>query len=154
MKPVIIAFLAILALGALVAGFTIMHTTSDASKVPLTICTDRDKYSLMMSSTVGIGLTPGYPSSVDNSTVSFRWQTDYGRFLSWESPDFKVNELRSDVTIDDGKIYWSYLWEDGKKARPPVHVTLTMIDRATGKALATASLEIGWDGQDNAVVRA
>jgi hypothetical protein len=154
MKPVIIAFLAILALGALVAGFMVMQTTSDAGKVPLSICTDRDKYSLMMSSTVGIGLTPGYPATVDNRTVSFRWQTDYGRFLSWESPDFKVNELASDVTTGDGKVYWSYLWEDGKKQRPPVHVTLTMIDKATGKALGTACLEIGWDDRDNAVVRA
>jgi hypothetical protein len=154
MKPVIIAFFAILALGALIAGFTIMQPTSDASKVPLTISTDRDSYSLIMSSTVGIGLTPVYPSTIDNGTVSFRWQTDYGNFLSWKAPYFKVNELGSDVTADDGKIYWSYLSEDGKKARPPVHVTLTMIDRATGKALGTASLEIGWGDQDNAVVKA
>jgi len=154
MKPVILVFLVILALGALIAVFTIMQPTSGSVKVPLTISTDRDKYSLMMSSTVGIGLTPGYPSSVNNSTVRFRWQTDYGNFLSWRSPDFKVNEQRSDVTIDDGKIYWSYFLEDGEEARPPVHITLTMIDRATGKALDTASLEIGWNDRDIAVVRA
>ncbi|HEY3273620.1 MAG TPA: hypothetical protein VGJ92_07665 [Methanocella sp.] len=154
MKPAIIVFLAILALVALIAGFTVMQTTSDAGKVPLTICTDRDSYSLIMSSTVGIGLTPGYPASVDNRTVSFRWQTDYGNFLSWNAPDFKVNERGTNVTIDNGKIYWSYLSEDGKKQRPPVQVTLTMIDRATGKELGNARLEIGWDDRDNAVVRA
>ena len=117
MKPVIIAFFAILALVALIAGFTIMQTTSDASQVPLTICTDRDSYSLIMSSTVGIGLTPGYPTSVDNRTVIFLWQADYGHFLSWKAPDFKVNELGNVVYTDDGKIYWSYLSEDGKKAQ-------------------------------------
>jgi hypothetical protein len=154
MKPAKIAFITILILAALIAGFAIMQTTSDRGKVPLTIGTDRNVYSPMMSSTVGIGLTPGYPSTVDNRTVSFRWQTDYGHFLSWKAPDFKVNELGSEVTTDDGKIYWSYLWEEGKKARPSVHVTLTMIDRATGKEMGAAILEIGWGDEDIAFVRA
>ena len=35
-----------------------------------------------------------------------------------------------------------------------VHVTLIMIDKASGVALANASLAIGRDDQDNAVVRA
>ncbi len=154
MKPAIIAFFAILALVVLIAGFTIMQTTSDASQVPLTICTDRDSYSLIMSSTVGIGLTPGYSTSVDNRTVIFLWQADYGHFLSWKAPDFKVNELGNVVYTDDGKVYWSYLSEDGKKARPSVHVALTMIDKASGAVLDNTSLEIGWGDQDNAVVRA
>jgi hypothetical protein len=105
MKPAIIALFAIMALGALVAGFTIMQTTSDTAEVPLTICTDRNFYSTSMDVTVGIGLTPSYPPAVDNGTVSFRWQTDYGNFLSWKSPDFRVIELGTDLTTDDGKIY-------------------------------------------------
>jgi hypothetical protein len=154
MKPFTVAIFTVIALAALIAGFALMWPAPGDNNVPLKIITDRDRYSLIMSSTVGIGLTPGYPATVDNQTVRFRWQTDYGNFLSWKAPDFKVNEQGAEVTTDDGKIYWSYLSEDAISGRPPVHITLTMIDRNTGKALGTARLEIGWDDGDTAVVRA
>ena len=154
MKPFTLALFALIALAAVIACFALTRPAPGDNDVPLKINADRDRYSLTMSSTVGIGLTPGYPSTVDNRTVSFRWQTDYGQFLSWKAPDFKVNELGTSVTTDDGKVYWSYLPEDGTKARPPVHVVLTMIDRASGVARGNASLAIGWDDQDNAVVKA
>jgi hypothetical protein len=154
MKPLTLAFFAIIALVALIAGFALTRPTSGDNSVPLSINADRDRYSLIMSSTVGIGLTPGYPATVDNKTVTFHWQTDYGNFISWKAPDFIVNEQGADVTTDDGKIYWSYLSEEASGGRPPVHITLTMIDRASGKTLGTASREIGWEEQDVAVVKA
>jgi hypothetical protein len=154
MKPFTITLFAVIALAALIAGFALTRPVPGDNNVPLTINADRDRYSLIMSSTIGIGLTPGYPTTIDNRSVSFRWQTDYGSFLSWKAPDFKIVELGSEVTTDDEKIYWSNLSEDGKKARPPVHIRLTMIDRATGKAVGSARLEIDWSDRDDAVVRA
>lgn len=154
MKPFIIALFAVIALVALIAGIALTRPMPGDNSLPLTINADRDRYSLIMSSTAGIGLTPGYPATVDNRTVTFRWQTDHGHFVSWKAPDFKVDEQGADVTADDEKIYWSYRSEKPVSGRPPVHITLTMIDRNTGKTLGTAHREIGWEDRDVAVVKA
>ncbi len=71
-----------------------------------------------------------------------------------ECPGLQGQRAGPDVTTDDGKIYWSYLSEEASGGRPPVHITLTMIDRASGKTLGNASLEIGWGDRDVAVVKA
>lgn len=115
------------------------------SSVPLGIIADRPNYTPLMSSTVGIGLTPEYPSSINNSTVSFLWHTDYGYFLSWESPDFKVKNNGQDAVTTDRKIYWSYSPEDMDKDKPPVHITLAMIDKEAGRTLNTTGIGIAWE---------
>jgi hypothetical protein len=112
---------------------------------PLAISVDRMIYTPTMSSTVGIGLTPEYPSGIDNETVSFRWRTDYGYFLSWEAPDFKVTNNGQDVIGPDHKVYWSYSPDDMDKEKPPVHVTLTMVDKASGRAMNSTGIEIRWE---------
>ncbi len=142
----IFIMLSLLAIGC--AGY---QASSD--RTPISIKTDRVNYTPLMSSTVGIGLTPEFPQAIDIGTVSFRWQTDYGYFISWKAPDFKVNQLGTDVTTDDGKIYWSYSPDDIDKDKPPVRVTLTMVDKATGKAINTTGLDIGWEGQGIASVK-
>jgi hypothetical protein len=154
MKLFTLALIALIALAALIMAMAVMQPTAENGTVPLKINASPTLYTLAMSSTPGIGLTPVFPDSIDNSTVSFRWQTNYGRFLSWNAPDFKINEQGMNVTVGDGKIYWSYLYEEGKVTRPPVHISLTMIDKATGKTLGTAGREIAWDEHDLAVVRA
>ena len=77
----------------------------------------------------------------------------YGLWLFYilGAPDFKVNGLGPDTVADD-KIYWSYNVSDMGKDKPPVHVTLSIIDRATGKVINTTSMEIGWKDRDMAVV--
>ncbi len=126
---------------ALAAGCTSAATDG----MPLGIKVERTGFTPLMSSTVGIGMAPVYPSSIGNDTVRFRWQTNYGYFLSWEAPDFKVGNNGTDVTTTDRKVYWSYDPGDMGKEKPPVHVTLTMIDRATGRALNTTGIDIGWE---------
>jgi hypothetical protein len=141
----IFIMLSLLAIGC--AGY---QASSD--RTPISIKTDRVNYTPLMSSTVGIGLTPEYPLTIANGTVSFCWHTDYGYFISWKAPDFKVHELGPDVTTDDGKIYWSYSPDNIDKDKPPVRVTLTMVDKATGKAINTTGLDIGWENKDFARV--
>ncbi len=152
MKLFNLALIVAVVLLAVLTGLAVLHPASD--QVPMAIDADRDHYSPAMSSTVGIGLTPDYPPYVDNRTVIFRWQADYGHFISWDTPAFKVENLGNTVYKDDGKIYWSYLSEDEKIARPPVHIALTMINRTSGAVLGDASLEIGWDDYNSAVVKA
>ncbi len=76
---------------------------------------------------------------------------DYGYFISWGTPDFTVNDLGAD-TIGDHKIYWSYNVSYMAEEKPLAHVTLSMVDRVTGKAINTSSIEIGWKDNDMAVV--
>lgn len=144
--------LSFVVLAALIAGY--IYAGAGADEPPqLTIIADRHVYTPAMSSTVGIGLTPGYPVLVDNETVAFRWKTDYGYFISWDAPDYKVNNRGQDITMGDGKIYWSYHPDDMDKEKPVVHVTLLMIEKASGRALNTTSIEIGWADKHTALFR-
>jgi hypothetical protein len=145
-----IVFLAVIMLAMIIAGCASPKASSE-DRVPLTIDVDRDIYTPAMSSTVGIGLTPVYPSSTDNGTVSFRWQSDFGYFISWKAPDFKVITLRSDISADDQKIYWSYSPDDMGREKQPVRVTLTIIDKASGRTLNSTSLIITWKDLDTAI---
>ena len=150
MKGKYITLFGILAIVFLASGCVGFKATTD--QVPLGIAVDRLNYTPLMSSTVGIGLTPQYPAGIDNATVGFRWQTDYGYFLSWGAPDFKVNNNGKDVTGTDRKVYWSYSPDDMGKEKPTAHVTLTMVDRATGRAINTTGIDIGWESRDVARV--
>jgi hypothetical protein len=131
-------------------GYTV-YQTSINDRTTLGIAADRQNYTPMMSSTVGIGLTPVF--SVDNKTVDFIWHTDYGHFVSWGPPDFKVYEKGPDVISDDSKIYWSYSPDDMDKEKPPVHITLTMVDKASGKAINKTGIDIGWINRQVAVIK-
>ncbi|WP_424357721.1 hypothetical protein [Methanocella sp. MCL-LM] len=100
-------------------------------------------YTLTMSSVPGIGLTPAYSPGIDNKTMSFRWQTDNGHFLSWSNST--VRDLGSDVTTDDTTVYWSYKPGDIGSDKPIAHVCLELIDSASGHVIDTATLHIGWE---------
>jgi hypothetical protein len=119
---------------------------------PIGILPDRHDYTPLMSSTVGIGLIPEYPASVDNQTVSFRWHTDYGYFLTWGAPDFRVSNEGQYVTGTDNKIYWSYSPDEMGREKPPAHVTLEMIERASGRVINITSINIAWIDRDVAEV--
>ena len=150
MKGKYIASLGILAIVIIACGCTGYKAATDEAS--LDIAYDRINYTPLMSSTVGIGLTPVYPVSIDNDTISFRWHTDHGYFLSWGEPDFKVYNDGKDVTGTDQKLYWSYSPDDMGKEKPAAHITLTMVDKASGRTLNTTSIDIGWESKDIARV--
>ncbi len=143
MRGKFLALICLLTIAFLACGCAGYKATTGS--VPLGIIADRAIYTPLMSSTVGIGLTPEYPSSVNNSTVNFHWHTDYGYFLSWGSPDFKVTNNGQDVVTTDRTIYWSYSPDDMDKEKPPVHVTLTMVDKMSGRTLNTTGIDITWE---------
>lgn len=143
MRGKYINVICLLTMAFLACGCAAYNATTGS--MPLGIIADRANYTPLMSSTVGIGLTPEYPSSINNSTVSFLWHTDYGYFLSWESPDFKVTNNGQDAVTMDRKIYWSYSPEDMDKDKPPVHITLTMADKVSGKTLNATGIDITWE---------
>jgi hypothetical protein len=118
----------------------------------VTIQIDRDIYTPIMSSTVGIGLTPVHTLERPPETVRFHWHTDYGYFVAWDSPDFKVKLLGPEVINNGKKIYWSYDPGEMGAEKPSVEISLQIEDAQSAQFLAGASLKIGWEDQDTARV--
>jgi hypothetical protein len=82
------------------------------------------------------------------------WKTDYGHFVGWDAPDYIVRDLsNTSASGNQTKVYWTYIGENESGGRPPVHVTLDIIDRVTDATLGHAERVIGWDtGNDTAVI--
>jgi len=119
----------------------------------LKIQADRDIYTPLMSSTVGIGLTPEYLSKRNLETVKFHWKTNYGYFISWNSPDFKVNMLGAEVINGGEKIYWSYDPNEIGVNKPDVKISLKIEDTKSEKTLAETNLDIIWEDTGTAKVK-
>jgi hypothetical protein len=116
------------------------------------IQTDRETYIPLMSSTVGIGLTPVITPEGIPQNVYFHWRTDYGSFIAWSSPDFIVKQLGTEVVNNGGKIYWSYDPSEMGIPKPLVTISLQLIETQSGLVLARSNLKIGWQDQDTAKV--
>lgn len=112
-----------------------------------------EKYIPLMSSTVGIGLTPAYTGSVD---VVYSWNASYGHFISWNASDWKVNQLGDTVETTNETIYWSYSPDDMGKEKPPVTIRLIIkrpprVHGGSG-TIAWKDLHIHWENTDTAVI--
>jgi len=118
----------------------------------ITIQIDRDVYTPLMSSTVGIGLTPVNTLEGSPEIVKYHWHTDYGYFVAWDSPDFKVRLLGQEVINNEEKIYWSYDPNEMGTEKPSVEISLQMESARSGRVLAGARLKIEWEDQDTAKV--
>jgi hypothetical protein len=149
-----------LVIGLLVLGVAMLATGivalaiqgDDLLPEEVTIQTDRDAFIPIMSSTVGIGLIPAYELERPPETVQLRWSTDYGYFVAWDSPDFKVNLLGTEVINNGERIYWSYDPGEMGIIKPTVGISLQVENAQSGQVLAEARLEIGWEDKDTARV--
>jgi hypothetical protein len=103
-----------------------------------------------MSSTPGIGLEPVI-TGTDAGTVSFAWKATYGRFLTWNSPDFKVNTLGDFATTHGEKIYWTYSDRPSLTANP-VTINVTATDTASGQLLGSSAVTLAWVGNNSVTV--
>jgi hypothetical protein len=146
------AFLCVIIIVILISGFAACAQPDDVLPEEVTIQTDRDVYIPIMSSAVGIGLIPVYTLESPPETVQLHWRTDYGYFVAWDSPDFKVNLLGTEVINNGEKIYWSYDPGEMGAKKPSVEISLQIEDAQSGQVLAEASLKIGWEDQDTARV--
>lgn len=131
---------------------TLGSQPDDSSPGDVTIETDRDTYTPIMSSTVGIGLTPVSTLARPPQTVQYHWRTDFGHFATWDPPEFRVNLLGTEVITNGEKIYWSYNPDEMGAEKPSVHISLHIEDAQSGQVLTGTNLEIGWDDQDTARV--
>jgi len=76
-------------------------------KIEVTIDSQINEYSPLMSSTPGIPLTAKFNGSISESNIIFHWVTEQGTFLNWQPSTGKVSVLDKDIKINDQKIYWS-----------------------------------------------
>ena len=134
---------------------TIPKETFSESKLDeeVKIQADRDTYTPELSSTVGIGLTPIYTLDRHLETVKFHWHTNYGHFVSWKLPDYKVNLLGTEVINNGEKIYWSYTSNEMDLKKPFVQISLRIEDAQSGQLLTESSLKIYWEDGDIAKVK-
>jgi hypothetical protein len=137
------------------AGVTTTGCTNDVcSFVPLSISpqpvtslrieASPQRYSPMMSSTPGIGLAPN-ATGFDPSAASFAWNASYGQFLSWNAPDYHVNQLGPATSNSGKKLYWSFI-DKPSSTTEPVIITVTARDPVTGSVLGTSTVTLAWDG--------
>ncbi len=127
---------------SLLSGYLVCQNSQTVSFEKVEIQTDIDTYTPLMSSTVGIGLTPY--AQKDFGNVKFHWRTNYGHFVSWGLSDLKVNLLGAETVNTGEKIYWSYDPALMDKEKPSVQITLSVEDAESGTVLAQTELEIIW----------
>jgi hypothetical protein len=104
-----------------------------------------------MSSTPGVGLeltAVGFRPE----NASFAWKASYGHFLSWNAPDYRVNELGDSTTNNGEKLYWSFTGKPASTATP-VTITVTATENGSGRILGSESVTLAWDGNDVVVVK-
>jgi hypothetical protein len=121
--------------------------------VDLSIRVSPERYIPLMSSTVGIGLTPQYSGP---GPVVYSWNASYGYFLGWNAPDFKVIPYSSSIETTEPTIYWSYSPDEMGKEKPPVTIRLVIKTppRSHGgnATIAWRDLHITWENTDTAVI--
>jgi hypothetical protein len=117
----------------------------------VTIVASPPRYSPVMSSTPGVGLeltAIGFPPA----DATFTWNATYGHFLSWNAPDYRVNELGDSTTNNGEKLYWSFTGKPASTATP-VTITVTATENGSGRILGSESVTLAWDGNDVVVVK-
>jgi hypothetical protein len=90
-----------------------------------------------MSSTVGFDLTPWY-TGPDAASARYRWVADYGTFLTWDPPEYRIMDAGSKVVTGNATVYWTYRPAVPGSEPEQVTVSLTVEDSRTGSVLARA----------------
>jgi hypothetical protein len=94
-------------------------------------------YSPEMSSTVGFDLTPHYSAPVSKS-LQYHWRAEYGTFVTWNAPGFRVIDLGKDAITGNQTVYWTYLPVSPGEEPARVVVSVSVEDPRTGEVLAKA----------------
>ena len=123
---------------------------SSPATTSLSIIASPQRYTPLMSSTVGIGLTVN-PVGFNRTDAMYQWSANYGQFLSWAPPDYTVIPLRNPATTHGEKIFWSFT---SKTQSPDTPVVITVVAKdPSGTALGTSQLILDWDGDFAVTVR-
>ena len=121
-------------------------------KVSVRLEASPQRYSPMMSSTPGIGLTPNV-TGFRTADATFEWNATFGSFLMWDAPDYKVHQIGNPVATDSRTIYWTFT-ERPASTKAPVVITVTARDTTKrGAVLGSSTVTLSWDGDYAVMVR-
>jgi hypothetical protein len=134
---------------SVVSSVTVPVTS--AGPTGITLRASPQRYSPVMSSTPGIGLEP-VVTGFRAQDATFAWKASYGEFLSWNSPDFKINRLGDTVTNHGEKLYWSFIDKPSSMATPVV-ITVTATDNVSESLLGSSTATLAWDGDYTVTVK-
>lgn len=134
--------LILLVAGTLACGCT---GNPDAQTGTVTISASTTAYAPVMSHTVGIELAAHYSGPAQDS-AAYHWITDYGEFVAWAPPDYRVTSLGADAVTQAPVVYWTYLPEQPGEEPATVRVAVTVENTETGRTLATAEQKVLRDG--------
>lgn len=114
--------------------------TNEALSNPnsIMIKTQPDKYSIIMSSTIGISLEPTLKDT-DNYDILFKTQN--GKFKLWDNNSGVITELGKETKYNGQKIYWTY--DDNDKFTED-NINVTISDK-TGKTIDTKVINLKAD---------
>ena len=130
---------------------SVIPASSSKPRTSLQLTASPQRYSPLMSSTVGVGIEVNV-SGVDPASAIVSWNATYGHFLSWGPVNFTVQDLGNPATNHGEKLYWSFV-EKPASTLDPVIVTVTATDPATGKVLGSSAVTLGWDGDFAVMVK-
>jgi hypothetical protein len=123
-------------------------TPSVVTKTSVTLTASPQRYSPIMSSTPGVGITVD-ANGFNAARSQFAWNATYGNFYSWGPVNYTVNEVGNPYTNHGEKLYWTFT-EQPASTLEPVVITVTATDAATGRMQGSSNVVLLWDG-DNAV---
>jgi len=107
------------------------------------------RYSPLMSSTIGIGLTPNV-TGFGIPDARYEWNTSFGRFVDWNAPGYTVAEQGQSAVSSGEKIYWSF-GAIPDSLQQPVVITLAAKDLKTGQLLGTSRMTLSWESNNSFV---
>jgi hypothetical protein len=122
--------------------------SSDAGVCPVVITpsirinASPQTYTPLMSSTIGIGLTP-VVTGFAMADAEFIWNASYGQFFDWSPPVYAVSKLPPPVVNHGEKIYWSFA-DSPASVSDPVIISVTARDPRSGKILGSSHLTLVW----------
>jgi hypothetical protein len=117
----------------------------------LTVRNETSSYSPAMSSTVGIGFTPVFEPPF-GTTLAYHWSADFGEFVSWGAPDYKVAALGPEADSGAGTLYWTYDPRQTAPRKSTVTIRIEARDVNSGRVLANKTITLDWD-RDTARIR-
>ena len=124
-------------------------TLSVVTKTSVTLTASPQRYSPIMSSTPGIGISVD-ANGFEAARSQFVWSATHGNFFTWGPVNYTVNEVGNPVTNHGEKLYWSFT-QKPVSILEPVVITVTATDSVTGRMMGSSNVVLRWDG-DNAVM--
>jgi hypothetical protein len=111
------------------------------NKIEVTINSEINKYSPLMSSTPGMPLVADFIPSIKEERIIYHWITEQGTFLDWKRDNGMINILGKDIKNSEQRIYWSVDPNEEIKISP-FRIYLKIENSDTLKIIYKTSIEI------------